>query len=116
MRKIFVSFCLFLTLCLTVSAASITVVMPNGGENLVKGVKTPVIWKYSGISDTALVRVSLLYKGSEIGEIANNVPIKYSLSPSGNGALPDKWVAGEYKGGSAAVDCKYKIRLKVVGT
>jgi hypothetical protein len=57
MRRAFLFFCLLLAVSLTVSAGTITVVSPNGGEKLVKGVKTPIIWKYTGIPDTASVRV-----------------------------------------------------------
>ena len=97
----------------SVLAGTITMVLPNGGENLVLGVKAPITWKYAGVSDSATVRVSLLQAGKEVGEIANNVPIHYNLSPLGTGALPDKWVVGAYQTGTVVAGCQYKIRVRV---
>lgn len=94
---------------------TIKLVLPNGGTNLELGRDASVSWSYSGYPDTATVRLVLVKNGSTVGEIANNIPIRYSLSPSGTGALPSKWKVGNYLGGSASLGDGYKIRILVNG-
>ncbi len=97
------------------AAAGITLKMPNNGAPLELGKEVPITWTYSGLPDTATVQVSLLKNGVEIGDIAKNVPIKYVTSPSGTGALPDKWKTGTLIGGSVVEGAGYKIRVRVNG-
>lgn len=97
-------------------AATITLIMPNQGKDLELGKNSAVAWNYIGYPDTSTVRVTLVKDGTEIGEIAKNVPIKYQLSPSGNGALPNMWKTGALLQGTAPVACGYKVRVYVNGT
>ena len=96
-------------------AATITLKMPNGGKNLELGANSAVTWVYSGYPDSATVRVTLVRDGAEVGEIAKNVPIRYSMSPSGNGALPSMWKTGVLLTGAAPAACGYKVRVSVNG-
>ena len=93
--------------------ADISLLMPGSGNNLEAGKNSAIAWTYSGYPDTSTVRISLLKDGSEVGEIANNVPIRYSGSPSGNGALPNMWKTGTLSKGTAAPACGFKVRVQV---
>ncbi|MHC1758165.1 MAG: hypothetical protein AB9917_01375 [Negativicutes bacterium] len=97
------------------AAAGITLKAPNNSTPLELGKEVPIVWTYSGLPDTATVKVSLLKNGVEIGDIAKSVPIKFGLSPSGTGALPGKWKTGSLIGGSVAEGTGYKIRVRVNG-
>ncbi len=94
---------------------TIKLIMPNGGTDLELGKAAGVAWSYRGYPDTATVRLILVKNGSMVGEIANNIPIRYSMSPSGTGALPGKWKVGSFVGGTADLGDGYKIRILVNG-
>jgi hypothetical protein len=103
---------LAVAIALQAAAQGITVRTPAAGANLIRGTLAPVTWDYAGLADTTLVKAVLRRNGADIGVIAQGVPIKYALSPSGTGALPDKWKVGDYQGGRAPVGCKYAIQVR----
>lgn len=94
---------------------TIKLILPKSSTNLELGKDAAVAWSYSGYPDTATVRLILVKNGATVGEIANNIPIKYSSSPSGTGVLPSKWKVGSYLGGNANLGDGYKIRILVNG-
>lgn len=92
---------------------TITIVYPNGGENLNTGADYGIVWRYSGISDNAMVQIALLKNKSKVGEIVQQTPIHYSLSPSGTGAF--KWKVASIFRGTVGPGCAYRIRVSVLG-
>ena len=82
---------------------------PNGGESWTSGYTARIQWTYSGIPDTALVKL-VLFKGgiapaNKIGNIVQNIPI-------GSGGTGGRnWNVPGYEGGTAAAGSGYYIRI-----
>ncbi len=73
MKKIFLTMLVVAFFFGSVYSQSITVLSPNGGENLKIGQKYFIKWKSSGIIGSS-VGIKLFFKGSGLGYIKQNVP------------------------------------------
>jgi len=99
------------------AAQSITLLTPNGGQSLEIGSHVAILWKYTGIVDTAKVRLVLFQNGAKLGEIASNVPITAPPAQKGFGGLDGQWLAGTLPGGaSVKPGCGFTIRVLVAGS
>jgi hypothetical protein len=89
-------------------AQIITITSPNGGETWAHGgvSSSAILWTYSGIPDSTLVKLVLFKDGNKIGNIAENVKI------GSHGAGSCSWKIGDYVGGSAVAGNGYKIRVR----
>ncbi len=82
-------------------SASLTIIQPNGGEELTLGATYPIKWDASGV--TQKVKLLLIRSGGAyVGVIANNLDA---------GAQAHSWKVGDYQGGTASADSNYKIRV-----
>lgn len=85
------------------SAQNITVTSPKAGETWTLNTSKVISWTYSGIPDTALVKLILFKGDTKIGNIVQNVSIKKGFC---------SWKAGDYEGGTAVAGSGYKIRIR----
>jgi hypothetical protein len=95
-------------------AASINVANPSAGANLSKDTDFGIVWNYMGLPDSTMVSIELFKGITKVNDIALNVPIKYSMSPSGTGAY--KWKVGATMSGSADLGCGYAIHVHVMNS
>jgi hypothetical protein len=79
----------------------ITIVSPNGGEDLTIGSSMDIIWDSSGLTNP--LKITLWRDNQLLGAIGNNIdPSNSSFS----------WTVGQYGGGMAAAGTGYKIKVK----
>lgn len=86
-----------------IPAQSLTLTSPNGGENWPAGSTQNVTWTYSGIPDTAFIKLVLFKDGNKIGNIVQNVSIR---------AGSYSWRVGDHEEGAAAAGGGYRIRIR----
>jgi hypothetical protein len=76
---------------------TITVTSPNGGEVLNQGSSKTVTWSYAG-SPGSTVKIILLKGGTQVGTIADNVPIGSGGTGSYSWPVSSSWATGsDYK-------------------
>lgn len=107
-ETIFFPFCLFFLIGM-LQSQSVTLTRPNNGESWPARYTQRIQWTYSGIPDTALVKL-VLFKGgiapvNKIGNIVQNIPIGSRVAVGRN------WNVGDYEGGTAAAGSGYYIRI-----
>jgi len=86
-------------------SASLTVVHPNGDEELLLGMAAPITWKADGVNQK--IKLLLVRSGGAIvGTIASDLDA---------GSQSYVWSAGHYQGGIAAAGSNYKVRIKAIG-
>lgn len=100
MRKILLMLSAVMLSAVASVAGTITVISPNGGENLVMGTTTPILYGRSGITNT--VKIELWKDGSYIGIIANNQPANGIYS----------WRVGTYANRVVSTGGGYRIKVR----
>lgn len=85
----------------TISDESITVVSPNGDENLTIGKTHLITWTASGVKGS--LKISLWKNDAQVGVIAGKV------DQSRNSFL---WTVGNYAGGTAPAGTGYEVKIE----
>ncbi|MCP4214513.1 MAG: hypothetical protein GY765_07640, partial [bacterium] len=80
----------------------LTLTSPNGGESWKGGTQQNITWTSTGLDDQR-VRLLLYKGGTQVGVIADNLPI----SPGSR-----TWTVGDYEGGTATHGEDYQIRIE----
>lgn len=100
MKKIFPVFLMMILSTAVAFAGSITIISPNGGENLVLGTTTTILYSRSGITNP--VRITLWRNGVKLGTIADNLPANGIYS----------WPVGLYDNRVVSCGDGFKIKVK----
>lgn len=79
---------------------------PKGGDNWLPRSQHNITWTFSNIPAGTKVKLLLFHDGTKVGTIAESVPI------GSNGTGTYDWHAGDYIGGSAAIDDGYQVRIR----
>lgn len=89
----------------TLSGIAITVVSPNGDENLTIGKTHLITWTASGVKGS--LKISLWKNDAQVGVIAGKVDqSRNSFS----------WTVGNYAGGTATAGAGYEVKIEDDGT
>ncbi len=84
--------------------ASLSIVTPNGGENLPVGSGYTIAWETAGVTNP--VKLALWRNGSLVGAIAKNIDFS-------TGSYT--WTVGDYMGGTVPPAPGYSIRIREKG-
>jgi hypothetical protein len=92
----------FLVLPLGLSAQTVSITSPNGGEDWALGTPRSITWTQSGLTGTA--RLLLLQGTTQVGVIDTNIQVT---------ALQYSWQAGQLQVGTAVAGSNYRIQIRV---
>ncbi|MCU0287817.1 MAG: C25 family cysteine peptidase, partial [Acidobacteria bacterium] len=84
---------------------TITLISPNGGENLTPGAVQMIAWNAANVSGT--LKISLWKDGLPVGIIADGID---------SSRINYRWLVGRYNGGEAAPGTGFNIKIEENGT
>ncbi len=107
MRQILSSVVVGVLAAATAAAQSVTVQSPNGGEQWKAGTSHAITWVLTGPTKASALDIVLIKGSTELGFIAQNVPV----SPT-----TYTWTVGQYVGGPAQGGTNYKVGIRETGS
>lgn len=98
MKTIFI---IVILTCLTLRlpAQNLTLNSPNGNELWIPGANQPITWAYSGLPDSARVKLVLFKDGTGPANRLGNIVQNHPIGRGGSGVY--FWSVGRYEGGTA---------------